>query len=641
MKSKLLIYALPLLLVSFLIYGYGIQDDPRNDSAPQSTTNYQTPDISKLVLTSETDTLVPAGFPPTLWNYNFALLPSGQSAGSVGACYFNGKYINNRWNLATLYRLNPDGANGGPGTIADSNTAYNGGTGAIRDMTVGPDGSGTSYLWGGSASTALYKMDANGNRLATFTHAGAAYRTIAWDPNRKGFWSSNFSDNIVCRDTNGVVLKTLANVLPGKYGMAFDSTSTADSAFLWVWSQGATTGTPNTLNRIHIGSNVNTKIYSVPLVGGTLGIAGGAEAFVKDGKFLLSLNYQNYAIVGYVLKTLTPPPATGNTLVLFHDTLATSTVQRKADRDTMNSYLPRYVGNITRMGFDSNTVLPSLTPYTTIILQETSFDAAILRYLGAGARAQVKAWLLTGTASSKKSLISIGADQGYNYSRATSGGRDLEFAETYGKFVYRLDNAQTTAPATEGVTIDVGNQRPMSATPPGGSYWPDGCSKFDASAISLYRYTNRTNADTLAAIGNVQIGYNVATVFQDPRYYTGGFGAVLKAVVAWTVSNGGLITGVNNNTVISNNPVSFSLSQNYPNPFNPSTTINYTIPKSGLVSLKIYDIVGKEVVSLVNEVKNAGSYNLQFNASNLSSGTYFYRLESGSFVETKKMLLLK
>ena len=119
MKSKLLIYVLPVLLVMALVYGYSTQNDPRNDAAPESTVpNQQTPDVSKLVLTSETDTLVPAGFPMTLWNYNFALNPSGQSAGSVGATYFGGKYINNRWNLATLYRLNPDGQNGGAGTIA-------------------------------------------------------------------------------------------------------------------------------------------------------------------------------------------------------------------------------------------------------------------------------------------------------------------------------------------------------------------------------------------------------------------------------------------------------------------------------------------------------------------------------------------
>ncbi|MDZ7764160.1 MAG: T9SS type A sorting domain-containing protein [Melioribacteraceae bacterium] len=85
----------------------------------------------------------------------------------------------------------------------------------------------------------------------------------------------------------------------------------------------------------------------------------------------------------------------------------------------------------------------------------------------------------------------------------------------------------------------------------------------------------------------------------------------------------------------------FELSQNYPNPFNPSTTINYSVPTSGLVTLKVYNILGQEVKTLVNTVQNAGFHNVSFDASTLSSGVYIYRLSSGNFVNTKKMILLK
>jgi hypothetical protein len=93
-------------------------------------------------------------------------------------------------------------------------------------------------------------------------------------------------------------------------------------------------------------------------------------------------------------------------------------------------------------------------------------------------------------------------------------------------------------------------------------------------------------------------------------------------------------------------PVHFSLSQNYPNPFNPSTTIKYTIPlvASGFslsVTLKIYDILGNEVATLVNEEKPAGTYQVSFNGSQLTSGIYFYKLQVNGFVETKKMALLR
>jgi polyhydroxybutyrate depolymerase len=88
-------------------------------------------------------------------------------------------------------------------------------------------------------------------------------------------------------------------------------------------------------------------------------------------------------------------------------------------------------------------------------------------------------------------------------------------------------------------------------------------------------------------------------------------------------------------------PQAFSLDQNYPNLFNPITTISYKIPMNGYVSLKVYDILGREVVALLDEKKDAGSHDISFNASKLSSGVYFYRLQTGSFTETKKLVLIR
>jgi hypothetical protein len=85
----------------------------------------------------------------------------------------------------------------------------------------------------------------------------------------------------------------------------------------------------------------------------------------------------------------------------------------------------------------------------------------------------------------------------------------------------------------------------------------------------------------------------------------------------------------------------FKLHQNYPNPFNPSTTIKYEIKELADVELKVFDILGREITTLVHEQKSVGSYEIEFNASSLSSGIYFYRLQAGSFVATKKMILMK
>ena len=88
-------------------------------------------------------------------------------------------------------------------------------------------------------------------------------------------------------------------------------------------------------------------------------------------------------------------------------------------------------------------------------------------------------------------------------------------------------------------------------------------------------------------------------------------------------------------------PSHFNLKQNYPNPFNPTTKISYSIPQKSYVFLKVYDILGKEIVTLVNENKPAGNYEVNFDASSLASGIYFYKLQSGNYIETKKMILLK
>jgi len=88
-------------------------------------------------------------------------------------------------------------------------------------------------------------------------------------------------------------------------------------------------------------------------------------------------------------------------------------------------------------------------------------------------------------------------------------------------------------------------------------------------------------------------------------------------------------------------PLEYSLEQNYPNPFNPTTTISYSIPADNFVTIKLYDVLGNEVITLVNEQKQAGRYEMLFNASNIASGVYYYQINSGTFAQTRKLMLLK
>jgi len=107
---------------------------------------------------------------------------------------------------------------------------------------------------------------------------------------------------------------------------------------------------------------------------------------------------------------------------------------------------------------------------------------------------------------------------------------------------------------------------------------------------------------------------------------------------AWSTELSTSITGIETQTSL---PTEYALDQNYPNPFNPATTINYQIPVDANISLKIYDVLGNEVAELVSEFKTAGYYEVKFNAGKLTSGVYFYRIESDNFTQTRKMLLMK
>ena len=98
---------------------------------------------------------------------------------------------------------------------------------------------------------------------------------------------------------------------------------------------------------------------------------------------------------------------------------------------------------------------------------------------------------------------------------------------------------------------------------------------------------------------------------------------------------------VSNEEISKATPENFKLNQNYPNPFNPTTTISYDIPKAGIVKLSVYNMLGQKIANLINKQQSAGSYDVQWDATNVSSGLYIYRLEVGSFVSTKKMILVK
>jgi uncharacterized delta-60 repeat protein len=163
-------------------------------------------------------------------------------------------------------------------------------------------------------------------------------------------------------------------------------------------------------------------------------------------------------------------------------------------------------------------------------------------------------------------------------------------------------------------------------------YRDDETHTIDESKLKLVRYTNE---------GWIYVGGTVNTI----ENYVEAAGVTAIGIFAFADPDSITSVDSENNTTVDN----FNLEQNYPNPFNPTTKIKYAISsfiasetkQSQFVSLKVYDVLGNEVATLVNEEKPAGSYEVEFNASRLASGMYLYRLQAGSFVQTKKMILLR
>jgi hypothetical protein len=179
---------------------------------------------------------------------------------------------------------------------------------------------------------------------------------------------------------------------------------------------------------------------------------------------------------------------------------------------------------------------------------------------------------------------------------------------------------------TESVLVDA--YGPM--TMPGGSVLQALRVRKDDS----YTFAGGSHDRTISYSFITKNGTAVEVVASDTNALNSG---IIQSLDGVTWSSTG-ITAVENENQI---PTEFSLSQNYPNPFNPSTSIKYQVSKSSQVLLKVYDLLGREVAELVNEEKPVGTYEVTFDASELSSGVYYYQIKAENYLETKKMVLLR
>ena len=160
---------------------------------------------------------------------------------------------------------------------------------------------------------------------------------------------------------------------------------------------------------------------------------------------------------------------------------------------------------------------------------------------------------------------------------------------------------------------------------------------FDIERSNLKGKTSNEWIKIGNVLGNGTTSYSHSYSFSDRNLNSGNYSYRLKQIDF----NGNFEYFNLNNEVNIGIPSTYAVSQNYPNPFNPSTLINFDLPYDGKVSIKLFDMSGKEVATLIDETKTAGYYSVKFNAAGLSSGVYFYNISADNFSETKKMLLIK
>ncbi|MEO8664011.1 MAG: T9SS type A sorting domain-containing protein [Ignavibacteria bacterium] len=253
----------------------------------------------------------------------------------------------------------------------------------------------------------------------------------------------------------------------------------------------------------------------------------------------------------------------------------------------------------------------------------------------------LKSYLTSGTSLTKSRLIIMSEDVGYHFDRPGSLYFDSAFARSSLGFQFVADRPGVGGKGITGVHIN--SNLNDSTSGPSPDVIKRSASVPASQTFNLYKF--RLFLDSMNAVGRISSGYNVAVMSSDAESLRPASdspnGLAVKRVLYGLISFvDEIITPVNPINSVSV-PEQFSLSQNYPNPFNPVTVISYTLPFSSKVKLRVYNLLGEEVHTLVDQKQNAGSYRVEFAASDLASGIYFYSLEADNFKEVKRMVLLK
>ncbi len=438
----------------------------------------------------------------------------------------------------------------------------------------------------------------------------------------------------------------------------------------------STDGGNNWYQSQQIGSSISSQYFDAVITpNGTIHAAGSFGAMVRSTNSGATFTFETSLTDGYVSDIEFVNANTGYAVTGFNhgDILKTTNAGATWDLQTSTHILPIYGTAFTSP--ETGYLAGSLTIYKTTnggikwdsiyisttneIFTDVFFTNANTGYVIGSYGRQLKttdagaSWVPTTISSSGTLLSSIyfvndntGFAVGDNNAalKTTNAGATWSPMSVSVPFtslnnVFFTDESNGYISASTGIyrTTNAGDSWILLATPTGGYAGVQFRGNIGYAIAGDGKIIKSTDAGTGWIVQPTVTTNGLSALYfnSDNYIYAGGLlGTLLK-----TIPTELILTHVGNfsNSV----PERMNLSQNYPNPFNPTTKINFEIPKSGMVTLKVYDITGRVVDVLVNENKNAGSYSFEFHGNNLSSGVYFYRLSAQGFTETKRMILAK
>ena len=449
--------------------------------------------------------------------------------------------------------------------------------------------------------------------------------------------------NLVSPPDNTTLVTSPIN--PSQVNIQWSKSGTGAVTYKWFFTAPSLTGSLPTLV---VGSNNNGLDTTLTLVNSAidgilsgLGVARGdsavgewrvfayrsaSDSLASTQTFNITLKRQGVGEVGIVLDT--------------------TVANMRVSRDTLINYLVAQgkTFDVVHRGTHTATIPVNVDGYNYVVWLGEGTNVGSLN-----TRNAIKSYLQAGTATRKSKVIVFSEDFGWQYDRTTSASLDTILTRDFFGAQYLADRPAGTVPGIgNGTTgservVNVGLAVADSIT----GTWPDVFQVVRPEAVALYRFQRYSpDSDSVSSVGRATNTYNTALFAFDLRRLIRAFdsppGAISRLLESafYFVDNGEPLLSVGE-PMQATRPKEFKLEQNYPNPFNPTTTIQFAVPAVSDVKLEVFNILGQKVSTLVNRRMEAGLHTVNFNASNLASGVYFYRLQSGSFVQTKKMLLIK